>query len=69
MHMCDELAAFERQATCMRNRMGRRTNGAVRHACQHGSAVVETICRRSSITAEVAEWIGFEEGQSGCLAY
>jgi hypothetical protein len=21
MHMCDELAAFERQATCMRNQM------------------------------------------------
>jgi hypothetical protein len=48
MHMCDELAAFGRQATCMHSQIGRRTNGSVRHTCQHGSAVVETISQSSS---------------------
>jgi hypothetical protein len=43
MHMCDELADFGRRAICMPNRTGRKTNGPVRHACQYGSAVVETI--------------------------
>jgi hypothetical protein len=56
MHMCDELADFERQAICMPNRIRRRANGPVRHTCQPGSAVVETIyscsstiCRRWSL--------------------
>jgi hypothetical protein len=68
MHMCDELAAFGRRAICTRDRMGRRTNGPVQHACQHGSAVVETICRRSSKiyrSSSSSLW----EGHALCLAH
>jgi hypothetical protein len=71
MHMCDELAAFGRQPTCMRSRIGRRTNGPVRHTCQHGSAVVETIsqcssslCKRCRRRLKVANALGKRTGLS-----
>ena len=49
MHMCDELAVLWTVGHLQPRPNGARGPTAVRHACQHKSAVAETIYRRSSV--------------------